>query len=279
MAPEGSSQHQVTVIIPSWDGSRDGNVEKLKEQLNSQILKPNEIIVVVGVSPNGKARNEGVARAKENADFFVFIDDDVTLGNDAVLANLIKPFAKNQKVGMTGPAQLIPEDSRWWQRAAARQIPRSLFPVQDKLVDSDMVSHMCLCIPAQLFKDVGQENPDIIAGTDPDLRYRVRQTGYRVCVVPDCWAYHPMPPRFLKLLRMAYVKGKNSAIVRKKYPELVFELDTGHRQEFTATKPLPFRTIRFFGQLTSCLITFRFFYFLYLMLYAFGNLNGSLSKK
>jgi GT2 family glycosyltransferase len=267
---------KVSVVIPSFDGSRGGNVARLKEQLAKQTLPPHEVIVVGGVSPNGRARNEGVKQA--SGDYLVFIDDDVLLGHDRVIEGLIRPFQERKDVGMTGPAQLVPEDSAWWQQAAARQIPRNFFPVQKELVDSDMVSHMCLAMPAKLFKDVGWENPDIIAGTDPDLRYRVRKAGFRVCVVPDSWAYHPMPATFLQLMKLSYVKGRNSAVVRKTHPDLVYELDEGHRKEFAPTRPLAFRIARTAALLVLSILSLRLIRFAATVSYAFGNLIESIRK-
>ena len=76
---------KVSIIIPSMDGYRDGNVPKLKESLSEQTYKDFEIHVVVGISPNGRARNEGVKRT--TGEILVFIDDDVTFGNDRVVEN------------------------------------------------------------------------------------------------------------------------------------------------------------------------------------------------
>lgn len=269
---------KISVIMPSFDGVRGGNVERLKNDLNNQTLKPDEIIVSVGISPNGKARNEGVKKASEDADFYVFIDDDVTLGCEDLLEKLVIPYFKHSDIGMTGPSQRIPEDSTWIQKLAARELPRSDFPVQEKLVDSDMVTHMCLCMPAKLFKDVGWENPDIIAGTDPDLRYRVRKAGYRVCVVPECWAFHPMPQTFWKILKLSYIKGKNSAIVRKRTPDKVLELDEGFKKDFIPKRSFLYRVFRNIKILIWCLVTFRFIRFITTVAYIWGNLWESLKK-
>lgn len=290
---------KVTVIIPSLDGSRGGNVNKLKKDLNSQTLRPYEIIVVVGVSPNGRARNTGVERAKKDTDFYVFIDDDTILGNEKVIESLVSPFynhdadrgdwtlsskedrasSVNKKpVGMTGPSQLIPEDSNWIQRMAARQVPRSLMPVQEKLIDSDMVSHMCLCIPAELFRDLGMEHPDIISGTDPDLRYRVREAGYRICVVPHSWAYHPMPPTIPELMKRFYNKGKNSATVRKEYPDLVFEVGEKYKKEFKPKRPLLYRSLRLNFRLFFLAISFQWLGLAAMTSYTVGNIVESLKR-
>ncbi len=275
--PPALFNQKVSVIIPSFDGVRRGNVARLKEQLNTQTLKPFEVILSVGVSPNGRARNEGVKKA--SGDYYVFIDDDVTLGHERIIENLIRPFVEDKTVGMTGPSQLIPPDSNWLQRTAARQIPRSEFPVQQELVDSDMVTHMCLCMPAKLFKEVGWENPDIIAGTDPDLRHRVRQAGYRVCVIPDSWAYHPMPETFAKLMRLSYVKGAQSAKVRKSHPGLILDLDDGFKKGFKPRRSFAYRIMRNLWILISCLLTLKFLRLLTTMAYAAGNVNESLNPQ
>jgi GT2 family glycosyltransferase len=264
---------KLTVLIPSFDGNRGGNVKKLIEKIESQTLKPSEIITVIGVHPNGKARNVGVGAA--SGEYYVFIDDDVTLGSDDVLENLIRPFLERNDVGMTGPSQLIPENSNQFQKKAADEIPRSVFPVQKELVDSDMVSHMCLAMPSKLFKDIGMENPDIISGTDPDLRYRVRKVGFRVCVVPNTFAYHPMPESFLKLLKLAFIKGKNSAIVRRTYPELIFELDFGFKKEFAPRKSFLSRIIRACADMTISLLSLKLMRFSNAFVYAIGNFYGT----
>ncbi len=276
----GGKEHKVSVIIPSLDGCRGGNVEKLKHELESQTLKPAEVIVVEGVSPNGKSRNIGVERAAKDSDFFVFIDDDVSLGGDNVIESLLDPFLRgvpdgDKPVGMAGPSQLVPEGLSWWQKAAAKQVPRNFFPVQKTMVDSDMVSHMCLCMPSKLFRELGMENPDIVSGTDPDLRHRVRQAGYRVCVVPQCWAYHPMPETFAKFAKMAFNKGKNSAIVRRTHPEMILELDWGLTKDFKARRGLFYRVLRLCFLMGLSLVTFQFFFFIYLVVGALGNLWGS----
>ncbi|HPN84970.1 MAG TPA: hypothetical protein PK821_06500, partial [Victivallales bacterium] len=132
--------------------------------------------------------------------------------------------------------------------------------------------HMCLAIPAKLFKDIGWENPDIISGTDPDLRHRVREAGLRVCVVPQCWAYHPMPENFSKLIKLAFIKGKNSALTRKTHPHLVLDLDAGNRKSFPAKRGFVYRIARFCVSILKSLICMRLYFASYLISYAVGNL-------
>ncbi|MBD3184294.1 glycosyltransferase, partial [Candidatus Poribacteria bacterium] len=127
----------VSVIIPSLDGSRDGNVPKLLDDLSKQTIQPLDIHVVKGVKPNGLARNVGVKEAK--GDVLVFLDDDIRLGHEHIIENLIFPLIDDNSMGMTGASIQIPEDSSWFQKATARQTERNEFPVVDKITESDMV--------------------------------------------------------------------------------------------------------------------------------------------
>ena len=98
---------KATVIIPSLDGYRDGNVEKLLEDLKRQTLRDFELKIIKGVRPNGKARNTGAKGAKGN--ILIFIDDDVRLGHNKVLHNLIKPLEADDSLVMTGASVKIRE--------------------------------------------------------------------------------------------------------------------------------------------------------------------------
>lgn len=242
---ERGANPTISVVIPSLDGVRDGNVARLVGDLEGQTEQSFEIILAIGFKPNGHARNQGVKAAAGT--FLVCIDDDVRLGHERVLEQLIQPFAEVPGIGMTGPAQLIPPDSSSFQRRAARQISRASCPVVKALTDSDFVSHMCLCIPTQLYKDVGWESDTLPRGTDPDLRRRVRQAGYRIVVVPDCWAYHPAPESWGRLLKMSWRNGAGGAWVHKHHPEMCIDTPDGHARE-AKCHGRPYRAARFFAR-------------------------------
>jgi hypothetical protein len=142
-----------------------------------------------------------------------------------------------------------------------------------------MVSHMCLAMPAKLFKSLGWENPDIISGTDPDLRYRVREAGFRVCVVPEAWAYHPMPETFLKLMRLSFVKGQNSALTGILYPHLVFELDAGWRKDFPSRRKIGSRILRAIFNMFISVFHLKIIYVCSMVAYYIGFALLRVSKK
>lgn len=272
----GCENPQMSVIIPTLDGKRGGNVERLVQQLQAQTWKSLEIILSIGESPNGHARNVGVEIAQGR--YLVFIDDDVELGHDSVLANLIEPFDRLPDIGMTGPSQLVPPDANRFQHWSAKQIPRSFSPIVDRITDSDMVSHMCLAIPRELFFQVGKESDWLLAGTDPDLRYRVRKAGFRVVAVPQTWAYHPAPESIGSLTRFAYKKGGYSAWQYRFAPDLMYDCPDGHTGEFTAQTTLPFRIVRKGFRILKEALSLRPLGLLYDLSYTAGYLHGLVRK-
>jgi len=85
------------------------------------------------------------------------------------------------------------------------------------------------------------ENENIIRGTDPDLRYRLKKAGYRVAICPDSWGYHPVPDKFPKLIRMFFYSGMGSAWVQRHYPEYAIHDSEDHTAVFREKTTLPFR--------------------------------------
>jgi len=72
-------------------------VEKLLGDLERQTVQDFEIIMPIGIKPNGKARNEGVRKAKGR--YLVCVDDDVRLGHERVIENLLKPLLEVEREG------------------------------------------------------------------------------------------------------------------------------------------------------------------------------------
>lgn len=216
---------RISVLIPSLDGYRGGNVPRLLGDLARQTEQDFEVLVVIGVRPNGRARNVGAREARGR--YLVSIDDDVRLGDERVLENLIRPFEERRDVGLVGASQLLPAEASAFEVRAARELPRARFPVQEHLVDTDQVSHLCLAMPRELYWRLGGENEVIPSGTDPDLRRRVRQAGLRVVVAPRTWAFHPGPRSLAELLRTSYRKARDSRWVSRHYPELAIDLSAG----------------------------------------------------
>ena len=272
-----SKEPEISVIIPSVDGVRDGNVARLIEQLKQQTVKEIEIILVKNVRPNGKARNEGARKA--NGKILVCIDDDVTLGHSKVIEHLAEIINSDDRIGLVGISKLIPENSNWFQRKCAEELPRSTSPIYEQLTEGDLVDHMCLAIRKDLFFAIGMENENLIRGTDPDLRYRIRQAGYRIAIAPNSWGYHPMPATLSKLLKTFFRNGMGSAWVQRHYPELAFHDAEDHTTPFKAQTSRGHRITNFLRIQLRSMVSARFFYFAARLSYAIGLLYGTLSQK
>lgn len=267
----------VSVIIPSLDGERGGNLASLLSDLDGQTLTEKEVLVVRGVRPNGRARSVGAARARGR--YLVFVDDDVRLGHAGVLADLVDALEGDATLGLVGPSQLPPPLATPFQLAVAGQLPRMRFPVVDRLVETDMVTHMCLAIPADLWRDIGGEHHDLVRGTDPDLRDRVRRVGRKVAVVPMTWAYHPPPASLGALLRSSWRGGRGAAWVRRHHPDLAFDVPEGAFAGPASVRGRVFRLGRFGSRLVGSLLKGRFLLVLADLAYAAGYASFLLAPR
>lgn len=208
---------KVSVIIPTLDGSRDGNVERLLGDIKKQTFKDFEVILIKGVRPNGRARNEGVKKAQ--GDYLVFIDDDSILGHERVIENLIAPLEREEKIGMTGASTLCPNDLPWLQKTFA-QMRNLEFPIVKEMVDTDHAKHACCALRTGVYKGVGWESDDLITGTDVDLRQRLRRAGFKVVVVPETWVYNFVETTLWGIVKNSFRMGLGSAYACKVHPEI-----------------------------------------------------------
>ena len=267
----GEPVPKVSVLIPSWDGSRGGNVERLLSELREQTVKDVEVLVIVGLRPNGRPRNVGARSAR--GEFLVSIDDDVVLGNERVLEALITPLEQDPDIGLTGASQTLDSNCGNFQRNVGKQLDRFCWEVPATVIDSDMATHACLAISRRLYFDVGMESDHLIRGTDPDLRRRVRQAGYRVVLVPDVWVYHPLPESLGNLLKMGFRNGFGSSWVQTFEPERVFETGVGPSDVPGSTASLPARVMRACRRTMGDLLKGRTLRLWYRMAYGMGYIS------
>lgn len=267
---------KISIVIPSYDGYREGNVPKLLEDLKKQIFQDFEVILVKGVKPNGRARNEGVKRAR--GEILIFIDDDVRLGDEKVINNLRRILNENSDIGIAGCSKLLNLDANYFQRLCHREFPRDSLPVVERVMDTDKAAHDCLAIKKSLYEELGGEHDFLIRGTDPELRYKVRSAGYRVVIAPHTFIYHPHPKSLKELVKKSFRDGTGAAWVFKNYPELVFEVSEKDTGEFKPKRSFIYRYIRRIFNLIWSLFSFKFLRFISDFFYITGYIYGLIIK-
>ena len=161
----------VSVVIPHFHRSRDKNLQGLLSDLREQSFKDLEVTVVPGVSPQGKAINQGVRSAQGG--ILVIIDDDSRLGHPRVIENLVRVIQGDASIGMVGASVVTSPQANWFQKMAGSQFPRFHMPVVQEVTESDLPGHPCAAFPKKVFMEVGMEREDILRGLDPDLRVRI----------------------------------------------------------------------------------------------------------
>lgn len=199
----------IALIIPALDG----HLEALRASIARQTCPPQEIEAVVGVRPNGRARNLGVART--TGDLLVFVDDDAVLGSAQVIANLVEPLLADPRVGVTGASRILPPDASAWQRRVAREVPRIEHPVVDHPLESNPdppsyyceITTTCCAMRRAVFEQAGGFSETLVRGVDTEFFVRVRRLGYRFLLVPQTWVYHPAPDSLRALLRKHFLYG------------------------------------------------------------------------
>ena len=204
---------KVSVVIPSLSGE----VEALLASLREQTWPPDEVEVVVGVRPNGRARNVGVSRS--TGDIIIFIDDDALPGNERLIEQLATPLIQDATIHITGASKLIPPDSSWFQRWVAREIPRIEHPIVTKPLESNPdpphyyceITTTCCAIRRGDFSRAGGFNETLIRGVDTEFFVRIRRQDYRFILVPNSWTWHPAPATLGALWHKHFLYGLGHA--------------------------------------------------------------------
>ncbi|RKY29949.1 MAG: hypothetical protein DRP67_05565 [Candidatus Omnitrophota bacterium] len=268
---------KVSVIIPSLDGYRDGKVPQLLKMLKKQRFKEMEVILIKGISPQGKAINIGAEKAK--GEILVIMDDDSLPADEFVIERLISPFEKDPKIGMTGASIRPSPDSSLLQKLISREFPRFSMPVVSKIVESDFPCHGCCAIPKRIFFEIGKEDEELKRGLDPDLRERIRKKGYKIVLAPECVVYHPPPESLSKFLRMMYRNGVGSGFAQKVKKERVFITEERLKSTSKLYKPFALRVMKYPFNIIFHLSKLRIFRVIGCFVYGIGVLRGLLMNE
>lgn len=240
-------QPRVSVVIPSWRGVPPS----LSTSLAEQTYQDYELVVVAGVSPAARARNEGVARAQ--AELIVFIDDDAAFGHPRVLEQLVATIQADESIGVAGPSKVLSPRATALQQRIANETPRWVYPVVKHDTESNPplehygytgITTTCCIIRRSTFNELRGFDETLRTGPeDTEFFYRLRKAGYRFVIPGDCWVYHD-PPRSLKaLLRKHFQYGVGHALEVHKAPERnmdIIPLDRWYGKLFVLLSPLFF---------------------------------------
>lgn len=196
----------VSIVIPSFDGHRGGNVPRLIDAVRGQTVSSVEIILSVNEYPNGHARNVGIAAASPSSRVFAFFDDDVELGSTTILERFLQVL-KDRSIGLVGASQLPPPESTAVQRWIGYDLNKAKFPIQLGIADTEMATHAGMACRREVWEELGGESDTLVTGTDTDLRERMRAAGYRVVVAPQTLVFHPLPTSVGQVLKSALRNG------------------------------------------------------------------------
>ena len=234
----------LSVIIPSWTGE----VSRLRRSLASQTYQDFETIVVRGVSPAGRARNQGVAQA--SGELILFIDDDAFFGHERVLETMVTTLEADGSIGVVGPAKILPDGANWLQRRIAAQVPRAVIPAHDDDVESNPpvdghgftgITTTCCVLRRSMFEQLSGFAEDLKTGEDPEFFYRVRRAGHRFMMPGGCWVNHELPGTLRAMLRKSFGYGHGHGYQARRNPErklAVVPLDRWYGKLFLAISPL-----------------------------------------
>ena len=268
---------EISVIIPTADGYRNGLFPALLKQLSEQTFQDFEIIIIEGDSRQGRAINTGADIAR--GQYLLTLDDDTSLPSRDAFEKLVGAMGNDVTVGMAGGMNVIPPDASRFVRRAMQEIPRRSTPPVNKVTDSDMAEHGLLMIRKKVFKKVGGENELLPRGLDPYLRQEFRKAGYRVVVVPGVTYSHLPPTTLFKLIKQFYRNGKQAAFCNKLFPQWVIETPERHGGDFQEKASLAFRLLRYPFRMLKAAIQLKWILLLTQICYAIGFLWGYLSLK
>jgi len=258
---------ELSVVIPTFDGDRNGYLLKLLAQIGRQEYAAYEILVVRADPRQGRAINVGAALARGK--YIMTLDDDSSLPDSMTFGKLVAVMEKHPEIGIAGGNNVIPTDASPFVRRVMQELPRRSWDPVQEIIDSDLAEHPCMIMCAEGFRFIGGENELIYRGLDPYLRQKFRKLHKRVVVVPGVIYHHLPPNNFSKLLLQFYRNGRQAAYTSRKHPQWMIETPQRHGQ-FKVKKSFLFRICRFPMRLLRALLIGNPIWFLCEVFYALG---------
>jgi rhamnosyltransferase len=204
----------VSVIVPTLNSG--SYLPELLNRLVNQTARPEEIIIVDSSSDdntvtvaksfraktiviNRKAFDHGGTRnlAVDGAagDIVVFLTQDALPVNEYAVANLIKPFYKNEKIAAVSGRQIPHTDAtafaahlRFFNYSKASYV----VSVEDKErgIRTPFLSNSFAAYRRKALEEIGWFREKMIMGEDTYAGARLLLAGYKIAYVADAMVYH-----------------------------------------------------------------------------------------
>jgi len=267
---------KISIIIPCQN--KTASIENLLGDIEHQKIDHEvEIVRVNAVSPSGKARNTGAMRA--DGDVFIFMDNDISLGQDKLLARLVQAVTNVSEIGICGVSQLIPRESNIFQHRCAREILHTEHPVVNFDKESGMIPAACCAVRREVFEEVGGFHSELLRGVDVEFSFRVHAKGYRLIMLANAWIYHPPPENMKEFCDQAKRNGYSTAYIDRFHSELNFDIGTNPSIRELNKKNKLQRAWRFFQASIKAIFKGRWLDLVYRAMYTYGYAKGRLFAK
>ncbi|MFH1640677.1 MAG: glycosyltransferase, partial [Candidatus Omnitrophota bacterium] len=207
-----------TSIIITCRKSDEDVAMLLKDISLQESFSDYETVVIEGLYPPGRARNEGARRAK--GEILVFIDKDIRLGSSDLLRRLLDIIQQDPATGIAIASIRIPKDANAFERRYARQIPLCQLPIVNEPTQAGTASAACFAIRKELFDSAGAFHEEMIRGEDSELSLRVKRSGKKIILAPQAVCYHHQPSSISRLIKTQMRNGVGVSFVDTYFPYL-----------------------------------------------------------
>lgn len=169
-------EHAPLEIICVDNGSRDDSCERLSAELPDVTFIRNEQNLGFG----GGVNTGFEAALKLGCEYMFCLNNDAFVDDPGILAKLLDPFEKDERTGVTGPAEY---DTAGTRRKFSGPSGRSRFEMK--------ASGAAFMISKNALETVGLLDAGFfLLYEDQDLFLRVERAGYHVQLVPDARFMH-----------------------------------------------------------------------------------------
>jgi len=235
------AETSVSIIIPSYNAS--SNLERLVISLNSQTIKPCEIIVIDDGSTDNttktinhlkkkykllkyfKQKNSGPAVARNNGakktkgNLILFTDSDCVPDKNWI-KEMTSPFEQKGVVGVQGAykTKQTPLIARFGQIEIEQRYDRMI-----NQKEIDWIGSYSAGFKRKNFLELGgyDESFPIASGEDPEFSFRLAKNGGKLIFNPNAIVFHTHPSKLMKYLKTKFFRAYYRPKMYSKHKEKI----------------------------------------------------------